>query len=108
MEQRLWRGPRSSCRALGAGAAPALSEPPGAAGNLSPEPSPRASPRARSGAGSTGVTHAWRGNGGRTKGLSQLPCSQDTVTGALAPESILEGLVGSPRAAPLARRSLRC
>lgn len=38
--------------------------------------------------------------GEELKVLSQLPCSQDTVTGALVPKSFLKGVVRSPRVAP--------
>lgn len=49
--------------------------------------------------GSQRPTHTeWMGE--ELKVLSQLPCSQDTVTGALVPKLLLKGVVRSPRFAP--------
>lgn len=87
MEQRHWRGPRSSCPGA-AGPPAAVPSLPRAAGRHGPAPGMAGSgpelrvllfarsPRTRSGAGSTGVTEAdtWRVNGGRTKGFVCLYC----------------------------------
>lgn len=96
MEQRHWRGPRSSCPGA---AGPVLLQParshprrclpcPALRGDTARPREPAGSgpelrvllfacsPPTRSGAGSTGVTEAdtWRVNGGRTKGFVCLYC----------------------------------